>query len=276
MSSVTIHNGKKATPFLKWAGGKRWIVRIDALPIPESYNTYIEPFLGAGAVFLQLRPNRAIISDLNSELIEAYRVIRDKPCELIAALEVHQRLHNKRHYYATRSNVPDSKLGRAARFLYLNRTCWNGLYRVNKKGEFNVPIGTKTAVVLDSDEFVDLSKVLKRVSIKSCDFQSTISLAGSGDFLFVDPPYTANHNENGFLKYNEKIFSWADQIRLRDALLEAKERGARIVVCNADHESIRDEFVEVGKYIQVARHSVLSGAASGRKPTTEALFVSWD
>jgi len=264
-----------SVPFLKWPGGKRWLLKSEQFSFPKSFNTYIEPFLGAGAVYLSLCPSIARLSDTNRDLIETFKVVRKNPEKLEEALREHQKRHTKEHYYQTRAQKPQDEVSRAARFLYLNRTCWNGLYRVNHNGDFNVPIGTKTSVLLPTDDFIGASKLLETADIRCCDFKTSIDLAGPNDFIFVDPPYTANHNKNGFLKYNENIFSWKDQIRLRNTLLEAKERGANIVVCNADHKSIRDLFSSIGTYQKVARHSVLSGKSHGRKPTTEAIFISW-
>lgn len=225
-------------------------------------------------MFFHLRPDTAVLSDLNGELIELYTVVRDNVNELITCLEGHQSLHGKVHYYAVRSSIPSTRVGRAARTLYLNRTCWNGLYRVNLKGEFNVPIGTKTSVAFGDDTLINASRALATADILCSDFEATIGKAGSGDYIFVDPPYTVQHNLNGFLKYNEHIFSWADQVRLRDAVAAAIERGAAIAVTNADHESVRQLYADVCDYSQLGRASVLSGVASRRGKTTEALFYA--
>jgi DNA adenine methylase len=260
-------------PFLKWAGGKRWLAT-RSLPQPAEFDRYIEPFLGGAAVFFSILPARALLSDLNSELIDLYRVMRDNPLRLTRMLQVHHAVHNKNHYYAVRAWLPECPIERAARTLYLNRTCWNGLYRVNQNGQFNVPIGTKCSVIFDNDDFIKISEALSRAELRCCDFSDAIENAGSGDFLFVDPPYTAKHNLNGFLKYNEKIFSWADQLRLRDSLAGAIARGAAVVVTNADHESVRDLYDGLARYVPVARASVLAADARRRGPTTEAMFVA--
>lgn len=133
-------------PFLKWAGGKRWLFTFDFLGSLPSHERYIEPFLGGGAGFFALKPKNALLADLNPDLINAYSVVRDNPRELRIALEEHQSRHSDDHYYAVRASKPDDALGRGARFLYLNRACWNGLYRVNQLGNFNVPKGTKTSM----------------------------------------------------------------------------------------------------------------------------------
>jgi DNA adenine methylase len=261
-------------PFLKWAGGKRWLVNSNTLPVPKKFNTYFEPFLGSGAVFFLLEPQRAYLSDINPDLIELYRVIRSQPKIFAELLLTHHKKHSKEYYYKIRNSIPSNKLERAARFLYLNRTCWNGLYRVNLKGAFNVPIGTKTSVILETDDFVSISRLLKKATIICKDFEEIINITEEGDFLFIDPPYTVQHYTNNFLKYNEKIFSWDDQIRLREALVKAKMRGVQLVVTNADHPSIKELYKTVGKYHQFTRNSILAGDSSKRGPTTEAIFVT--
>lgn len=260
-------------PFLKWAGGKRWLVQ-QGLPVPTVYQRLVEPFAGGAAVFFALQPKRAVLADVNPELINLYEVVRDQPGKLRKVLEWYQANHSHDQYYKTRSRQFTSPLLRAARVLYLNRTCWNGLYRVNRKGKFNVPIGTKSAVIMLNDDFVGAASLLQRADLRCQDFEVTISQVGEGDFLFVDPPYTVRHNLNGFLKYNEDIFNWEDQVRLANCLNEARLRGAAILVTNADHPSIHDLYVSSFGYLPAGRQSVLSGPAHGRGRTTEALFFA--
>lgn len=268
------HEDRTVEPFLKWAGGKRWLASSAALPVPRRYDRYLEPFLGGAAIFFRLQPVVAVLSDLNAELIELYKIVRDDPDGLRNALEHHNKIHSKEHYYAMRASKPEKALDRAVRTLYLNRTCWNGLYRVNLKGEFNVPIGTKDAVLFHNENFTDASAALACAEIVCCDFERTIDQAEDGDFIFIDPPYTVQHNFNGFLKYNEKIFSWADQIRLRDAVERAVNRGVAVASTNADHETVRELYRGVCDYRPLHRASVLAGRADCRGPTTEALFFA--
>jgi DNA adenine methylase len=162
--------------------------------------------------------------------------------------------------------------GRAARFIYLNRTCFNGLYRVNLKGEFNVPVGTKTAVLLPDDNFALASERLRKTKLTSWDFEKVIDQTKSTDFVFADPPYTVRHNLNGFIKYNERLFSWADQVRLRDALYRARDRGVTVVMSNADHESIRDLYSESSMITSETRISRMAANIENRKTTTELLI----
>lgn len=259
-------------PFLKWAGGKRWLVASAEKRVPETFNTYIEPFVGSGAMYFHVRPRYAILSDLNPDLIELYQVIRSFPDEFEAAIKTHHSLHSKEHYYKTRDDVPKLPVERAARTLYLNRTCWNGLYRVNLKGQFNVPIGTKKLVMYEGESFKLYSEILSDVDFACCDFEATVDRAQDGDFLFIDPPYTVQHNLNGFLKYNEKIFSWDDQRRLKLSIERALARGAMVVLTNADHSSVRSLYEDVLTYKSVERSSVLAADRTKRGRVTEALF----
>lgn len=260
-------------PFLKWAGGKRWLADRDDFEAPSRYNRYIEPFLGGGAIYFSLLPPRAILSDINPRLIELYKVIKASPEELSDLLKQHHQCHSKEYYYETRSSSFDCIVSRAAQFLYLNRACWNGLYRENLKGEFNVPIGTKTAIYLEGEDFAAISVALANAQISCCDFEATINNAGEGDFLFVDPPYTTAHNFNGFVKYNQKIFTWEDQVRLKDSVVRAAARGAMVMVTNADHASVSELYSDIGSQSRVSRASVISGRASGRQATTELLIT---
>ena len=260
-------------PFLKWAGGKRWLIKA-GIPTPPSYNRLIEPFVGGAAVFFALAPSKAVLSDVNSELINLYQVIRDRTSEFEKAIRWHADRHSLGHYYHIRSCSLESAVERAARTLYLNRTCWNGLYRVNQKGQFNVPIGTKNTVIFDGESFQLYARVLRAAALICQDFEVAIDNANQEDFLFVDPPYTVQHNFNGFVKYNEKMFSWDDQVRLAESLRRARKRGVKIVVTNADHHSLRALYGDDFNYRSVSRHSVLAGQATGRGLTTEALFTA--
>ena len=266
--------GIRLTPFLKWAGGKRWLVANHPDVFPATFNRYIEPFLGSGAVYFHLSPSISILSDVNSELITTYRVIRDDWIELQKQLNILQSRHSDEYFYVVRSWTPIHPIEKAARFIYLNRTCWNGLYRVNRRGEFNVPRGSKDAVLLDTDDFSEIARRLKKASLHVADFEKTIDLADEGDLLFVDPPYTVKHNLNGFVKYNDKIFLWEDQVRLRDAIVRATQRGVFLVMTNANHESIRGLYRGFSKKL-LSRHSVLSGSAEGRGPTEELLVTNF-
>lgn len=261
-------------PFLKWAGGKRWLFDSGQFAMPRIEGRYIEPFVGGGAVFFSTRPEFAILGDANSRLIELYAAIRDEYEELERLLTIHAGAHSKDYYYDLRAKKLRKPVTRAAQLLYLNRTCWNGLYRENRKGQFNVPIGTKQTVIFETDDFSEWSKALSEINLVAQDFEKTVNIAKRGDFVFVDPPYTVRHNMNGFVKYNQTIFAWDDQIRLRGALGRAVERGARVAMTNADHESVRDLYAGFGIHSELDRHSGIAGSAAHRSHSTELLVTA--
>ncbi|MFH1805441.1 MAG: Dam family site-specific DNA-(adenine-N6)-methyltransferase [Pseudomonadota bacterium] len=260
-------------PFLKWAGGKRWLFESQQYSLPFFTGTYFEPFLGGGAVFFNTLPNRSHLSDTNKYLIETYQSIKENPHNVEKLLKNHANSHNKDYYYTIRSKNYDNKYERSAKFIYLNRTCWNGLYRENQKGEFNVPIGTKDTVIFGNDDFSSWSNAMKNSEIVAEDFENSINRSKEGDFIFADPPYTVKHNMNGFVKYNQHIFAWEDQVRLRDSLKRAYERGVTFALTNADHESIRDLYSDFPPPRQLSRYSVISGKAQYRSQSTELLVI---
>lgn len=264
---------KIVVPFLKWAGGKRWLAERHLEQFPEFSGKYIEPFLGGASVFFKLRPNIAVLSDANPRLIECYEQIRDNPTGIRNLLDLHQKAHSTDYYYRVRAEQYSAALERAAQFLYLNRTCWNGLYRVNKRGEFNVPVGTKSSVLLSTDDFEAISQLLKKAILKCSDFEPIIDGARPGDLIYIDPPYTVQHNFNGFVKYNEKIFGWTDQIRLRDAVASAARKGVRAVVSNAAHESVIRLYENVGEIFPVKRSSVLAANGAKRGVVDEIMVI---
>ncbi|MBK1672926.1 DNA methyltransferase [Ectothiorhodospira shaposhnikovii] len=259
-------------PFLKWAGGKRWFVYHHANLFPPEFNRYIEPFLGSGAVFFHLAPERAVLGDINADLINTYSAIQKDWRLVYRYLKEHHAHHSPEYYYQIREKQLRSSFSRAAQFIYLNRTCWNGLYRVNLQGVFNVPIGTKSSVVFEDDRFDMVSDKLQGATLVVADFEDLIDTAGEGDFVFVDPPYTVRHNHNAFIKYNEKLFSWLDQVRLVHALKRAKNRGALILGTNAFHQSVRDLYESDFNTMCVRRNSPISSKASTRSKFEELVI----
>jgi DNA adenine methylase len=272
---VILKNGECITPFLNWAGGKRWLVANYSHIFPSKYNTYIEPFLGSGAIYFALRPNKAILSDINEALIETYNAIKKHPAKVFSLLKKHHKHHCKEYYYLVRSSQPRTTYGSAAKFIYLNRTCWNGLYRVNQNGIFNVPIGTKTNVILDSDNFFYMSNQLNNIHISSNDYEAIIDKAKQNDFIFVDPPYTVKHNNNNFIKYNEQLFSWEDQIRLHKCLLKASKKGAIIMITNAYHECIRKLYRNDFALLPVKRKSIIASNSKNRGTVRELIIKNF-
>jgi len=266
------------TPFLKWVGGKRWFVQQHGTIFPRTYRRYIEPFLGGGAVYFHLCPREAILGDINPEVIAAYRAVKEQWVGLKQSLAYHQRAHDEAdddYYYDIRAKSPKKLVQRASRMIYLNRTCFNGIYRVNKQGEFNVPRGTKDTVLMDSDDFKAIAKLLAGAQLRVGDFEALINEAAEGDLVFADPPYTVRHNLNGFIKYNEVLFSWADQERLARALKRAATRGVKIVATNANHNSVRSLYSDWEFTARaVSRFSQVSADGSSRRQFEELVITS--
>ena len=260
-----------AEPFLKWAGGKRWLFKRYRHLFPNDIGTLIDPFLGGGSSFFYLNPKTAILADLNVDLVNLYMTIREHPRKLTRALVHYHHSHCERFYYKVRATKPNDPFKRAAWLLYLNRTCWNGLFRVNLRGEFNVPIGTKTKVFTSLGELDAASLLLGNATLLNSDFEAVIQCAKDGDLVFADPPYFEKTKTVRFLKYNSNVFAWPDQLRLRDALVRASARGAKCFVTNANHRSLLQLYNECGTIHRLKRHSVLSGQAHGRRIDKEIL-----
>lgn len=262
-------------PFLKWPGGKRWFVRNYSHFLPFNYNRYIEPFLGGGSVFFHLNPVESLLGDANPDIIAVYEGLKTNWKYIKRSLQYHQRMHSDEYYYQVRDNVPNELLKRASRMIYLNRTCFNGIYRVNQEGKFNVPKGNRNQVIHESDNFEAISAALKNSIIQLTDFEVLIDQAGPNDLVFADPPYTVRHNLNGFIKYNETLFSWEDQERLAKALIRARNRGAIIVSTNANHSSVRELYENENFWLKtVSRFSSISASSSSRKQFEELVILS--
>ncbi len=265
---------KQIEPFLKWPGGKRWIAKKYKEYFPKEYNMYIEPFLGSGAVFFSLQPKEAILSDINKELINLYVIMRDNPKELKGQLVYHQERHTKEHYYKIRDVILTDNLKCAGRLLYLNRACYNGMYRVNKQGKFNVPIGTKNNFTYDIDQFDQYANCLKHATLICGDFYEIINKAKKNDFIFADPPYATSGKAN-FTKYNDELFVWQDQLRLHEALVNAKARGAKIVLTNVYCKEIIEMYKNDGFYVHILqRSSNIAGQADKRGKVKELMITS--
>lgn len=258
-------------PFLKWAGGKRRLCGAIQEFLPAKFNRYFEPFLGGAAMFFHLAPRRALLSDINEELTNAYVQVRDNLPLLIKGLSALR--VNKHTYLHVRSYVPRSDAERAVRFIYLNKTAFNGLYRVNRAGGFNVPFaGNQGRRVFDDAELLNASTMLRRCKIIARDFESAFSEVQRGDLIYCDPPYTVRHNNNGFIRYNESLFSWDDQKRLAAAATEASRRGAYVLVSNAQHTTLRRLYPGFA-VATLSRASCMAGNPLRRGHTSEYLFI---
>lgn len=260
-------------PVVRWAGSKQRLLHQLVDVLPAQFGTYFEPFFGSGALFFLLRPTRAVLSDTCLPLVETYTTLASFPDEIhreLASLDPMDR----DTYYRVRKSSPETPVGRAARFLFLNRTCWNGLYRVNKKGEFNVPYGSPTPTCLPELELLQsAAEVLSGASVRVSDFESSVETAEEGDLVFLDPPYVTGHNNNGFVDYNEKLFSWADQERLAKLARNLDARGVRVIVTNAQHEAVL-RLYKGFTISSTTRASTLAGDKAFRRPVTEALILS--
>jgi DNA adenine methylase len=226
--------------------------------------------LGGGAVFFHFQPWPASLMDINADLINTYQQVRDNVEEVIVRLS---RLEICRNVYdEMRSKSTGDPLTRAVRFLYLNRTAFNGIYRVNRRGEFNVPFGCKPGTVLCDEALLqNASRALKNRRLGVCDFEETIDQAAPGDLIYADPPYTTKHNNNSFRRYNEVLFSWSHQERLAECLHRAARRKVQVILSSADHGSLIDLYNGFSVK-QVARRSLISGVVKGRGEITETLI----
>ncbi|TXD63736.1 Dam family site-specific DNA-(adenine-N6)-methyltransferase [Ralstonia sp. TCR112] len=260
-----------STPLIKWPGGKRALLPEILSKMPSTFGTYYEPFFGGGAVFFGLAPENAVISDANEELVNAYIQVRDNPDTLIKELK---RLPNAEEvYYRVRASNPKSSVRRAARLLYLTRLSFNGIHRVNLAGQFNVPYGKKSHLSsVEPEKLLAISELLQGIDIRSGDFKEITNSASAGDLVYFDPPYTVAHAHNGFVKYNERIFSWSDQERLAEHARQLASRGCHVVISNADHASIH-ELYKGFECTVINRPSVIAASSAHRRTITECIFV---
>ncbi len=261
-----------AKPLLKWPGGKRKLTKHLAPLIPTSYRRLFEPFAGGAALFFHLEPDAAVLSDLNEDLINCYRVFKHSPNELISTMAGME--NSAEYYYQVRESQPSEPIGRAARTIYLSRLSFNGLYRVNLAGMFNVPYGGKSHVCpLDEDAIQTASHLLRHTELLSGDFAKAVESATEGDVVYLDPPYTVAHSDNGFVKYNARIFSWDDQQRPAIVANELDERGVAVLVSNADHLSVESLYSNFEKIV-IQRTSQIAANSNFRRPITECVFFN--
>lgn len=222
-----------AGPFLKWVGGKTQLLPELLSYTPARFNTYIEPFIGGGALFFALQPAKAILADSNPELINCYTVVRDRVEDLIIALRDYP--YSEAFYYSLRAEMPQDKVLRAARMIYLNRTCYNGLYRVNKQGQFNVPFGRYTnPVICDAERLRVASYALRHAELRCANYQETLqTYAKPGDFIYIDPPYHPISQYSDFKRYTAEFFYAEDQRQLAQAVKELANQGSSVLVSNS-------------------------------------------
>lgn len=265
---------ERVKPFLRWAGGKNWLRKEIHKFIPRYFNNYHEPFLGGASVFFFIKPpGKSFLSDSNENLVNTYCEIRDNVNEVIRALKCFK--NTKEDYYSIRNEFFESSAEKAAKFIYLNRTGFNGIYRVNTKGEYNVPYGHKEYKKLfDFDLLRNVSLILQNVKLSHCDFEVTIKKIKKNDLVFLDPPYTITGNKNGFIKYNKKLFSYEDQIRLATYISELVKKEAFYILTNAFHPEIKKLFGKVDKPLIVTRANVIGGSNAKRGTIKEYIFTN--
>jgi len=266
-----ISNNNLLKPFLRWAGGKQWLVPELISYIPKNNYTYYEPFIGGGSLFFATKPKKSFLSDMNKDLIDTYKILRDYPNHLISILKKWE--NDKDTYYYIRNLEFDNEISKAAQFIYLNKTCWNGLYRVNRKGKFNVPFGYNNRKTFTESNIIQCSRILKNANLNHNDYEQSLKTAKTGDFIYLDPPYTVLHSKNGFRQYNEKLFTWDDQIRLADIAFRLYKSGCYVVISNANNNEIINLYPDF-RYKEISRHSVIAANPSYRCKITELLFIS--
>jgi len=275
----------KPKPFVKWVGGKRQLLRqfreLGLYP-PEDFNpitnTYYEPFVGGGAVFFDLLPKNAELSDLNNELVTTYNVIKNNVDELIQSLQKH--IYDKEYYLEVRAKkVEDlSDVEVASRFIFLNRTGFNGLYRVNKSGQFNVPFGRyNNPVICDEDNLRRVSNALQDVTITHQDYKHVLKTAKSGDFIYLDPPYYPINATSSFTSYTAEGFLEKEQTELRDTFVKLHEKGCFVMLSNSDTPFINELYsgldgITINK---ITAGRSINSKGSGRGKITEVLVTNY-
>ena len=268
-------NSNKVKPFLRWAGGKNWLVSLLAeLVDVDSYGSYFEPFLGGGSVFFELYPKGEVfLSDTNEDLISTYQAVKSSPNEVWAILSSYQNTESE--YYSIRALDPIDPIERAARFIYLNHTSFNGLYRVNRAGKYNVPYGKRKNIPYNESGILACSDRLQNASLTVGDFADVLQGVKKGDFVYLDPPYVVAKDVNGFIQYNKHLFSFEDQKRLSASIDRIRDAGAFYVLSNAKHETIKEIFEKEGdSTIILSRTSLIGGKKAYRGKTEEFLFTN--
>lgn len=268
-----------ARPFLKWAGGKRQLLPELRKHVPSSFRKYVEPFVGGGAFFFDLQPREAILGDVNSALISAYMGVRNLVEGVIRHLERHARLHSKEHYLETRkllvvNGQPVGEVSNAAaRTIYVNKTCFNGLWRVNSKGGFNVPMGDyANPTICDAPGLRAASRALQHTTLLCQDWRKTARLVERGDFVYFDPPYAPVSKTANFVGYASGGFLWIDQVKLMECALQLKAGGAYVLLTNADVPEVRDLYKRGFEMRRVDANRAINSAGGKRGAVGELII----
>lgn len=269
---------EKATPFLKWAGGKSQLLKQynQYFPQIEEIGRYYEPFIGSAAVYFHLQPPLARLSDRNDKLIEIYRVVQRHVEGLIRALKKHK--NDEEYYYQIRAQNPAdlTPIQRAARLIYLNKTCYNGLFRENSQGEFNVPFGRyPNPTICDEKRLRTAAQALQSVELCKADFEQAVEPAGPGDFIYFDPPYAPRSATSNFTGYHQDGFSTADQERLAATFHRLAAKGCRVMLSNASVPLVYDLYDGRGyQLIPIQARRNINSKADGRGPIQELLIIN--
>jgi DNA adenine methylase len=280
MSQVTfrpITNARSAAPILKWAGGKNGLISQFAPHFPRrsDFKRYLEPFLGGAAVFFYLQPEQSFLFDLNAQLVEVYTVLRDDVEGLINALKLH--FNDRDYFYTTRAQDPSklTPVERASRFIFLNRTCYNGLYRVNRQGQFNVPYGDyKNPTICDDPGLRAASAALQSAMLEVADFEIVLEYAQIHDLVYFDPPYEPLSRTSSFTSYTSNGFTSADQYRLAEVFTTLDARGCFLMLSNSNTTLIRELYRDFHLYEINARRAINS-KGNGRGVIKELLVTNF-
>ena len=257
------------SPILKWVGGKRQLLSEIIPLIDESCDNYVEPFIGGGAVLFRLQPKKAIINDYNTELINVYRTVRDDLDGLVALLKEHEKYNSSDYYYEVRAldRTPDfdkmSNLEKAARIIYLNKTWYNGLYRVNSLGQFNSPYGRyKNPNIVNEVVLRAISKYLNRneISIRSGDYKDVLNDIEKNSFVYLDPPYMPISSSSSFTGYTEGGFGYDKQVELKEECDKLNSKGVHFLQSNSDCEEIRELYKDYRIKVVKAKRAINSDA----------------
>lgn len=287
--NISLHLKEKPKPFVKWVGGKRQLLgqfREMGLYPPKEFNsstnTYFEPFVGGGAMFFDLLPLKASINDINSELVVTYTTIRDNAEKLIVELNSGEYIYDKDVFLNIRAWELEtvSELKRAARFIYLNRTAFNGMYRVNKSGKFNVPFGKYTSPqICDANNIRKVAQVLKNTKVLNTSYKYVLDDAKKGDFVYFDPPYYPVSKTSSFTTYSNDAFLEREQEELRDAFMELHDRGCFVMLSNSDTPFVEDLFSKYSNegvaISRVSANRAINSNASKRGKVFEILVTNY-
>ena len=272
-------------PFVKWAGGKRQLITSLEGHLPKKFGTYFEPFLGGGALLFHLlnqSPNlKCNISDLNSDLILAYITIRDKVEQLVESLERHSGKYSAdkiEYYYSVRESAPKNQIEKVSRLLFLNKTCFNGLYRVNSKGQFNVPLGRYTnPSIVNKENLISVSKILqsKNIAIRCQDFEAILDEAKKDDFVYFDPPYQPVSKTANFTSYTKCEFTYDDLKRLANVCQKLDKKDCKVLLSNSNTKEVRKLFSSKWKVVEVSANRAINSNSKKRTGHTELLIKNY-